>query len=292
MAKEPSDRPANAEAFVAELRAAVEGIQGLNLPSPTSDTTSFPTGSLPHDALSTGASPSPRPTPPNPLPPTINMPGGLNSGGTIVVQAPPANNTALWVIIALLVLIAAGGTFVFINSSDSSPQSQQPAPASPPSLVKLTLNSDPPGATVFINDKPAGPTPFTYEGQPGDKPKIVFKLKPAYEDHTAPEITIDPAMQNQYFAKLKRRRLVLRVTSPLPRSMLAVAGTNLGTMLKGQTLSDSIDWPDQELILTIRSDTHEDFVLKLSPAALDAAVEDGEFEVEPFLDLFIPKVAP
>jgi hypothetical protein len=212
----------------------------------------------------------------------------LNSGGTIVVQAPPANNTALWVIIALLVLIAGGGSFVFLSSSDSSSKTPPPSP-SPPSLVKLTLSSDPPGATVFINDKPAGSTPFTYEGQPGDKPKITFK-KNAYEDHIAPEIVLDPAMQNQYFTKLQRRRVTLKVTSPLPRSMLFIAGVNLGSLMEYKDQNFEIDWPEQELPVIIRSDTHEDLIINVSPVALEKAIKiDGKFEIDPDFEDAVPK---
>jgi serine/threonine protein kinase len=303
LAKEPKDRPANAETFIKELRAAVEGVRNLNLPPAPVDST----GALSTTSLSTSNNNeatlalSAQSTPSSP------------SQATIVVQAAPTRPVP-WIPIAL---IAAAVILLVVwmgNRDPSTPPPAAPTPSAPPTTasdadtspppvvtppvaaqsVSLSINSAPPGALIFINDSPtaAGQTPFTYNGKPGDKLRVTLR-KTAYADHTTPELTLDPnAPQNQHFVNLKRRRLTLRVSSPLPRSTLLIEGVALGTMLEHKVSSNEISWPEQDLLLAIRSDTHEDFVLKLSPSALEKAVEDGELEWEPQVEDFIPKVTP
>ena len=107
------------------------------------------------------------------------MPAGLNtSGGSEVTGAPATGRRRLYVVLGVAAALAAG-TALFASGRASAPESQAktepmpsaaaPAPSagaaavSAPTAVHLRVNSQPPGAKVFLDGREVGRTPFDGE---------------------------------------------------------------------------------------------------------------------------------
>ena len=95
------------------------------------------------------------------------------------------------------------------------------APAPAAALVSLIVDSHPPGATLFVDGKPADHTPATLELAPGPHEVVVSKDRYATttEHATAPgSLTVE----------LKRPSLTLEVQSRPPAAQVEVGGVPRG----------------------------------------------------------------
>jgi serine/threonine protein kinase len=116
-----------------------------------------------------------------------------------ISEAAPQKKSMLPLVIGAAVGLAAVAVLFAI-------QPWKPAPAPPPekSVVNVTLESVPPGATVALGDKVLGVTPTTWTTPPSDKPvTITFALK-GYQKMTQSVTPADGAKLRPQLARVKK----------------------------------------------------------------------------------------
>jgi serine/threonine protein kinase len=106
-------------------------------------------------------------------------------------------------------------------------RSQKSAPPAPPAPASVAIESEPPGAEVYINNRRSGTTPLDLDGLPANRHNAVRVVKEGYEPWTGGFNAV-PGKTDRVFATLKKAAFAVQVNSQPPGARVYIDGQDTG----------------------------------------------------------------
>jgi serine/threonine protein kinase len=121
-----------------------------------------------------------------------------------IPSPPPRKQSSLitWILVILLLLLIAGAGFILYQIYSEKPA---PSPAKQVESGTLLIESDPVGASVYVNGKPEGSTPAVIRNLPFNEELTIRLEKEGYEVLVTPVLLTDQKPESLLKATLKKK---------------------------------------------------------------------------------------
>lgn len=180
----------------------------------------------------------------------------------------PAVVLASVVVLSVALVVSSGGGTGQASQNagvqDGEEVASAGAEAAVPAAQPLSLDSDPPGATVVIDGVPVGRTPLTHRVAGEEVAEVRFELR-GYETLRFEDVPVRAEGDNRLFGAMERLALNIDVRSPRPGGVVLVNGEVLGEPMGGLAQVYEATWPEGEVELVWRHPDFED-VRRVVPA--------------------------
>lgn len=199
----------------------------------------------------------------------VSPPSGETSEEPEVEVSSPGSTPWVAVWSAAAAAVVVGALVWFVAGADGE------------GAATLSLESDPSGATVFIDDVPVGTTPLEHETSSSVLGELRFERE-GYRTKNLPGVDVEGGAP-RVFANLERDELELRITSHHPGVEILLDNTPLGRMQRDQSEKTlTVDWPSDRIRVDVTHPEHGQAYQTFSRGALESSMiiefQEGDFD--------------